>query len=151
MKIFDDNISFINPGTLMGGLKPEDLLTGDYIAVHRNKLLAEAFYLRGDIEKFGTGFFRIRKDLQNFPELHFTLEIVNEFTRTGIKFTPKDTEQDKRLLKIFTNDEMSAIELMKRLKLSHRPSFLYTYLKPSLNKNLIEMTIPGKPNSKYQK
>ena len=93
IKIFDDHIRIVNPGSLMGGLKPEDLLKGDYIAIHRNKLLAEAFYLRGDIEKFGTGFFRIRKEMENYPELHFVLESFNEFTRTGIDFIPQDNPQ----------------------------------------------------------
>jgi len=35
----------------------------------RNKLLAEAFYLTGDIEKYGTGFVRIRKMLQDYKNL----------------------------------------------------------------------------------
>ncbi len=101
IKIFDDHIRFINPGNLMGGLKPEDLMRGDYIAVHRNKLLAEAFYLRGDIEKFGTGFFRIQSELKNSPELRFALESVNGFIRSGLDVnaqdTAQDTEQDKLL------------------------------------------------------
>ena len=84
IKIYDDHIRFVNPGSLMGGLKVEDLLKGDYVAQHRNKLLAEAFYLRGDIEKFGTGFFRIQAELQNSPELSFVLESINGFTRCGL-------------------------------------------------------------------
>jgi len=41
--------------------------------------------------------------------------------------------------------------MMEHLLLNHRPTFLYTYLKPALEKNYIEMTIPDKPNSRYQK
>ena len=135
----------------MGGLKSEDLLNGDYIAIHRNKLLAEAFYLRGDIEKFGTGFFRIREALKDLHELSFSIEVFDEFTKTGIVFNSKETEQVKLLLRIFSNNELSVVEMLERLRLKHRPSFLDTYLKPSLNNHLIEMTIPDKPNSKYQK
>lgn len=53
IKVFDDKIAFINPGNLMAGLKAEDLLRGEYLAVHRNKLLAEAFYLRGTLKNLG--------------------------------------------------------------------------------------------------
>jgi hypothetical protein len=40
---------------------------------------------------------------------------------------------------------------MKRLKLSHRPTFRANYLNPALSAGLIERTIPDKPNSRLQK
>ncbi len=40
---------------------------------------------------------------------------------------------------------------MLDLELKHRPTFLYDYLKPSLEEGFIEMTIPDKPNSRLQK
>lgn len=135
---------------LLGDLKPEDLMRGDYIAVHRNKLLAEAFYLRGDIEKFGTGFFRIKSELQNAPELHFTVESLNGFTRSGLEVTAQDNAQVKDLI-MNVEGEMHREEMQKKLKLSHRENFRKFYLKPALESGLIEMTIPGKPNSKHQK
>ena len=49
------------------------------------------------------------------------------------------------------DDTLSAAELMERLGLSHRPTFRKNYLNPALKKNLIERTIPDKPNSKNQK
>ncbi len=50
IKIFDDRIIFTNPGTLYGDLTFKDLERNDYISSIRNKLLAKAFYLTGDIE-----------------------------------------------------------------------------------------------------
>ncbi len=35
----------------------------------RNKLIAEAFYLTKNIEKYGSGFIRIRKELEAYPEV----------------------------------------------------------------------------------
>lgn len=174
IKIFDDQIRFVNPGSLMGGLVPEDLLKGDYVALHRNKLLAEAFYLRGDIEKFGTGFFRIQSELQNSPELRFMLESLNGFTRSGLDViaqdndqdTPQDTQQDTphdtqqdnlpgnsliRILLAKLNGEMSRTEIQQALGLHDRFHLRESYLKPSLVADLIEMTIPDKPNSRHQK
>lgn len=188
IKIFDNQIQFINPGNLMGGLKPEDLMKGNYLAIHRNKLLAEAFYLRGDIEKFGTGFFRIQSELQNSPELGLTIETFNGFTRSSlevkVRVTPQDTAQDKipestdketddfgrigdtpqdtaqdtaqvtaQVRDLITNltGEMNREEIQTKLSLIHREYFRKFYLKPALEWGLIEMTIPGKPNSKHQK
>lgn len=61
IKIFDEYVEFTNPGELFGKLKLNDLYTDFYRAAHRNKFLAEAFYLTGEVEKYGTGFIRIRK------------------------------------------------------------------------------------------
>ncbi|MEN6488658.1 MAG: Fic family protein [Smithella sp.] len=49
------------------------------------------------------------------------------------------------------NDELSAGEIMKHMGLKNRPAFWKTYLQPALNSQLIEMTLPDKPNSKNQK
>lgn len=88
-------------GTVKGVTVNGEILKGNYIAIHRNKLLAEAFYLRGDIEKFGTGFFRIQSELQNSPELGLNIETLNGFTRSILEVktqvTPQDTPQDKLL------------------------------------------------------
>jgi hypothetical protein len=124
------------------------------LAVHRNKLLAESFYLRGDIEKFGTGFFRIQSELLNSQELRFTVESLNGFTRSGLEVFKQDTAQDTaqvRDLIMNVDGEMNRDEIQKKLILTHRENFRKFYLKPALESGLIEMTIPGKPNSKHQK
>ena len=65
------------------------------------------------------------------------------------------TDQDKtptyRLLSVLGKDTLSAAELMERLGLSHIPTFRKNYLNPALERNLIERTIPDKPNSRNQK
>ena len=99
-------------------------------------------------------------DSAGFVEL--ILEIIRdslkEVTVVG-RSTGQDsdqvTDQDKtpteRLLSVLGNDTLSAAELMERLGLSHRPTFRKNYLNPALEQNLIERTIPDKPNSKNQK
>lgn len=49
------------------------------------------------------------------------------------------------------NEELSAAELMRRLELRHRPTFMYSYLHPAIEAGLVELTIPDKPNSRLQK
>lgn len=63
----------------------------------------------------------------------------------------QETDQVNKLLYALSGETLSAVELMKRLNLKHRPTFRKNYLKPALAKGLIEMTIPDKPNSKNQK
>lgn len=69
IKIFDQSISFFNPGKLFGNLTIEELSTDTYQSHMRNKLIAEAFYLTKDIEKYGSGYIRIRKEILSYPTM----------------------------------------------------------------------------------
>ena len=69
-----------NPSGLFGNLTIEDLKTDNYSASTRNKLIAEAFYLTKEIEKYGSGFIRIRKAISYYPTMKFEYkEIANGF------------------------------------------------------------------------
>lgn len=57
--------------------------------------------------------------------------------------------QVERLLLAIQGD-MSRESLQDALALQDRKSFRERYLKPALEHGLIEMTIPGKPNSRLQ-
>jgi len=85
IKIFDDRIVFSNPGTLFGSLTLKDLEKDDYISSIRNKLLAEAFFLTGDIEKYGTGFIRIRRKLNELKTATYKISEAGDFFRVELK------------------------------------------------------------------
>ncbi|MCL4481707.1 MAG: ATP-dependent DNA helicase [Bacteroidetes bacterium] len=72
IKIYDQKISFFNPGNLYGGLTIEALNTDSYSSQTRNKLIAEAFYLTRDIEKYGSGFIRVRKEISTYETMTFS-------------------------------------------------------------------------------
>lgn len=83
-----------------------------------------------------------------------TLKDTTVVGRSTDQDSDQVTDQDEpinRLLSVLGEEEFSAAELMKRLGLSHRPTFRKNYLTPALDKRLIERTIPNKPNSKNQK
>ena len=61
------------------------------------------------------------------------------------------TDQVKALLKCMGTKPVSALECMKKLGLSHRPTFRPNDLQPALDVGLIERTLPDKPNSRLQK
>jgi len=60
------------------------------------------------------------------------------------------TEQVARLLMVVREGQFSTRELMARVGLSHRPTFLYDYLQPALAGGWLEMTIPDRPKSPRQ-
>ncbi|MDO5062120.1 MAG: Fic family protein [Peptostreptococcaceae bacterium] len=67
--------------------------------------------------------------------------------------TDQDSDQDpvRKMLEAIGGETLSALEIMERLGLSHKPTFRKNYLQPALEKGYIERTIPDKPSSKHQK
>lgn len=63
------------------------------------------------------------------------------------------TDQVKALLLTLAKAAvpLSTADCLKRLKLSHRPTFRKNYLHPAIGSGLVEPTIPDKPNSRLQK
>ena len=97
IKIFDQKITFFNPGGLYGNITEADLLTDVYQASTRNKQLAEAFYLTRDIEKYGSGFIHIRNAIANYPTMKFEFRelgdgFITEFNYIKQKITTEGDE-----------------------------------------------------------
>ena len=84
-----------------------------------------------------------------------SLTEVTVVGRSTDQHSDQVADQDKtpteRLLYVLSDKTLSATELMDRLGLSHKPTFRKNYLNPALEQNLIERTIPDKPNSRNQK
>ena len=89
IKIFDNYITFYNPGILYGNVTVEELNKDNYQAHARNKLIAEAFYLTGDIEKYGSGLIRIRKEIKEYP----TMKMEFGEIQSGFLLTLRYTKQ----------------------------------------------------------
>jgi ATP-dependent DNA helicase RecG len=72
--MFDDRLEISNPGGLLPELTPADLGTGKFAS--RNPTLAQAMREMGLVERFGTGVYLMRREMQangSAPPL-FTLE-----------------------------------------------------------------------------
>src|SRR5690606_41494825 len=66
--------------------------------------------------------------------------------------TEKVTEQVTRLIqKILPDQLVTTTDMLELLNLRHRPTLLYDYINPSIKLDLLEMTIPEKPNSRNQR
>jgi ATP-dependent DNA helicase RecG len=162
IKIFDENIEISNPGRLLNELTIEDLKTDHYQAKHRNKLLTEMFYLMGDIEKYGTGYARLRNWLKEYPNIQYTLVDLIDFFR--IEFVEKidraqethqETHQENidkvlELVKLMENKKYSSKELMDLLKLSDIVNFRVLYRTPAQKAGYITMLYPDNPKHRNQ-
>ena len=87
IKIFDNKISFFNPGNLYGGLTLDDLKTDSYSSRTRNKLIAEAFYLTKEIEKYGSGYIRIRKEISQYETMTFNYKEMGNGFLAELEYT----------------------------------------------------------------
>ena len=164
IKIFDDKITIFSPGTFYGGLTVAEIQIDNYRSSLRNKLIAEGFYLINVIEKYGSGFIRIRNTLKDYPEVEFDIKefqggVMATFTlkqpgrvtpQVTLQVTLQVTPQVNALLAVLQG-EMTRHELMERLGLKDRKNFSENYLQPALKHGMIKMTIPEKPNSRVQK
>jgi ATP-dependent DNA helicase RecG len=176
VRIYNDRVEFYNPGY---SLKEPELFetAGSKL---RNPLLAYVFYDLQWAETKGTGLKTTREELrkEGYPLPEYLNDHGNEtFTLilphpvSGVTFEGTDqvneqvSEQYKNkffqelmgpidsMVKVvdFCKEPKSLKEIMSFLNLKHRPTFVKKVLKPLLDRNLLQMTIPGKPNSKYQK
>lgn len=92
IKIYDQRITLFNPGNLFGGLTLEALSTDSYSSQTRNKLIAEAFYLTKEIEKYGSGFIRIRKEVSNYPTMSFSYKEQGNGFLTELSYSKQKTD-----------------------------------------------------------
>lgn len=155
--LFSDRLEVINPGALPLGWTTEKL-KGLHTSVPANPLLAEPMYLKGYIERLGTGtadIMRIAKE-NNLPEPNFeqeeefkiilyrpsTDQVPQEFRSTSVEV--------KNLLKVLEG-EMSRKEIQQALELKHEGNFRENYLEPALEIGVIEMKYPDSPNHPRQK
>jgi len=86
------------------------------------------------------------------PFIEFMLKMILDaiVSAAAPQVTPQVTPQVKRLLAVLRVD-MTREEIQNALGLRDRKSFRERYLTPALADGLIEMTLPGKPNSRLQK
>ena len=103
IKIFDNHITFFNSGKLHDDLTIDDLKTNSYPAYARNKLIAEAFYLTGDIEKYGSGFLRIHDAIALYPTMNIDFKEIGGGFMVTVAYTKQKTNTS-----IFENLENEA-------------------------------------------
>ena len=92
-------------------------------------------------------------DSSEFVEflLHIIYDTLKEISVVGEVNYNEEKSSIQKVLDVLGSNELSAIEIMDKLGLSHKPTFRKNYLNPALEKGVIEMTMPDKPRSRNQK
>ena len=85
------------------------------------------------------------------PTEHDAQQVTDQDTDQDTdQVTPPVTQQVEQLVAVLAR-EMSRAEIQAVLQLRHRRHFAMVYLHPALKADLIEMTLPDKPNSRNQR
>ena len=163
IRIYDNSITFFNPSGLYGNITEEELKTDSYQASTRNKQIAEAFYLTNDIEKYGSGFIRIRKAIVDYPSMKFefhnmghgfltefnytkqrvTIDNKNEIEEVSENVVENVVEKESEILNLIKiNKTISAYEIASKTGISERT--VQRYFKSLQVKNIIRRIGPDK-------
>ncbi len=175
LDIYDDRIAVTSPGGMYSGQQVQDVPLEDISSLRRNPVLADVMAQLDYMEKRGSGLKRIcnetkaleaykddrRPVFKSSPSQFMTIiysmeyETVDTSKHTS-KHTSKDTSRiqvSELVLKLLLvlKGEMSVREMMEKLELKNRSSFLLNYLNPALENGLVIMTQPNSPKSPTQK
>ncbi len=126
VKIYDDKIEFFNPGHFPDEITPEKLLTNDYTSDCRNKQIATMFKDSHDMEKYGTGIYRVSK---KFNEYDLVAPIWKNFQhgmKVTVIFEPFNIkelrEHHEKVTYKLENDPIKDKKVSNKLeKVTHKP------------------------------
>jgi Fic family protein len=101
-------------------------------------------------------------DADSSEFVYMMLSIIYDTLKDYESDTDQENDQDidqvktdnpsvNKLLGVMGKDTLSAAQIMEKLGLNHRPTFRQNYLNPALELEVIERTIPDKPNSRNQR
>ena len=164
IRVWDDRLSIWNDGGLPDGMTMEMLNT-----VHpsrpRNRLLAEVAFKGGFIDAWGRGISKITEAcsaaglpapvLQEYAG-GFMSELRLPETATQVtpevtpEVAPEVTPEVLRMLAVL-DGELTRTQIQEKLGLTDEKHFRQNYQQVAVRLDLIEMTIPDKPNSRLQK
>ncbi|MHB9036976.1 MAG: ATP-binding protein [Armatimonadota bacterium] len=151
--IFDDRLEISSSGIL-----PFDLTTDDLTKPHAsqpwNPLIAQAFYRRGIIETWGRGTIKIQELTSSAglapPEFSCQMgEVMVKFYSAQLE--SDDVPLQEKVVALLKSGPMSKSEISTRLGQKQVSGQLHHVIRLLLRSGLIEMTIPGKPQSRLQR
>jgi ATP-dependent DNA helicase RecG len=153
--LFADRLEVANPGHLPYGLTIEQLYV-THNSIPNNPLLAEPMYLRGTIERMGTGTEDMaeRCIAQGLKKPDYNQS--GDFRVVLFRQTPQETPYQigiltSNLIDVLGDNILPAKQIMNLLRLKDYKNFLQTYLQPALKEGYIEMLYPENPKRKGQR
>ena len=158
--IYDDRIEVTNSGTFPADMTIERLLS-THDSEPQNPIIANVLYKSKILESWGRGIALMVNECQRVglpaPEFHtdgaFVWVIFRYATSTRQvpdKY-PTSTRQVEVLIQLIGENTFSVKEMMARMHLKNRESFMNTYLNPAMEMKLEEQLYPEQPNHPRQK
>jgi ATP-dependent DNA helicase RecG len=173
VEMFQDRLQITNPGGLLPGFRVEDL---GRFSLPRNPLVADLFLRMGYVERAGSGIVRIREAISqaglDAPVFESGLFFTVTFplpqtpgqvpTQLGTDLVTSRTKSVSSRLKLYQVEILtlcetarSLAEIMNRYGVkfgqTNRVRFADEFIKPLTEHNLLSLTIPEKPRSRFQK
>ena len=173
--VFRDRLEIVTPGGLPAGMREEDLGTK---SVPRNPLLFGMLYRMGLVEQIGSGIRRIRQLCRDYEVAEPLINVSENWVTTTFvrpsehaadreprhtapqvpdmslasttEVTTEVTAEVPRLLRVMSGP-MNRQSLQEALELKAEKNFRLLYLRPAIEAELVEMTIPHRPRSSKQK
>ena len=162
--IFKDRVEIVSPGGLPAGMTEANL---GIKSIPRNPLLFGTLHRMEVVEHIGSGIRRIRNLCRDFGVANPHIDVSETwftmtFPRTGLQVgigqeeskiqpTGEVAGKVRQLLNILANGPLSRTDAQAALGLKGQANFRDRYLGPALEADLIEMTIPDKPQSRNQR
>ncbi len=164
---FDDRIEVENPGILLPGMTIQDMKDG--VSKIRNPVIASVFRELGLIEQWGSRIKRIFKEVDELglPELQIVeldmrLRVIVSLL-TPIVLRQEKSEQlsgvesgvesnmTRQIIAMLEEKTLAKSEIADWLGKEKPTHYLDELMRKLLYENLVEYTIPQKPNSRLQK
>jgi len=167
--MYDNRAEIQSPGGMYDGRAIQDRDIGSIGSVRRNPVIADLFHRMKFMERRGSGLTKILSESAKLSG--YTEQLRPEFFSTPSDFrvvlknlnyspsgrivhdTMHETMHDNRMNMLIdfcsiprTRDEMQA-----HIGIGNRDYFRRTFLKPLIESGKLQMTIPDKPKSHYQK
>ena len=122
------------------------------IPYSKNPKIAKIFREIGLADELGSGV----RNITNYSEIYSGQEPIFEegdIFKATVLLKAQDKAQDNLINEIieFCKDEKNIFEIMEKVGYKNRTRFRRDYIKPLVEKGLLNMTIPEKPTSKNQK
>ena len=168
IKMFDDRLTVESPGTLPGIVRLNNMR---HVHFSRNPKIAQFLHEYEYVQEFGEGVDRLYEVMETagLPQPEYRVEAFMLYAT--IRNTPRaeqelgSSEQDRTQVRTqvetqvstrekilaFCSSPHSKTEIAEYCGYKNTKGFTTRYLKPLLESGLLQMTIPGKPNSRSQK
>lgn len=164
LAIFDDRVEIWNPGRFLEGITPA-ALSKKHPSVKRNPNIADVFHRIGLIENWGRGTNRVIElckthkiplpkfeEIAGFAVVTFFVDVgVTRKTQAESKAESKAESLQKQILETLKTSPLSKAQIAEAIGKKKVDGQLNMAARDLLVQELVEYTIPGKPNSRLQK